>query len=180
MKPTKQEQKRKQGRPSAFTPEIGLEICKRIASGESLNKICKDKHLPSRDTVVNWALGYTDRDDDGKVKNPDIRCFSDNYARARVVQATLLADEIFEITDDNSRDFIEDEKGRMVPNWDNVARARLKVDTRKWYLSKVLPKIFGDKLDLTSGGEKLRPASFTFIGHGVAPITSEAAIVEGN
>lgn len=34
-------------------------------------------------------------------------------------------------------------------------RSRLRVDTRKWYLSKVLPKKFGEKLDLTSDGKVL-------------------------
>jgi len=33
-----------------------------------------------------------------------------------------------------------------------IGRSRLRVDTRKWYLSKVLPKIYGDKLQTEHSG----------------------------
>ena len=31
-------------------------------------------------------------------------------------------------------------------NGEHIARSRLRVDTRKWLLSKCLPKIFGDRI----------------------------------
>jgi hypothetical protein len=33
--------------------------------------------------------------------------------------------------------------------------ARVEIDARKWFASKFLPKRYGDKLDMTSGGERL-------------------------
>jgi len=42
-----------------------------------------------------------------------------------------------------------------------MGRSRLRVDVRKWYLSKVLPKKFSDKLDLTSDH---KPLAATIIG----------------
>lgn len=63
-----------------------------------------------------------------------------------------MADELFNIADDSTNDFMEiqDKKGnsRIVPDNEAQARSRLRVDTRKWYLSKVLPKIYGDKMTL--------------------------------
>lgn len=71
------------------------------------------------------------------------------------MQAELLADELFTIADDGSNDTIvvDEETGSTATNHDVINRSRLRVDTRKWYLSKVLPKIYGDKLDVNHGGE---------------------------
>lgn len=139
-------------RPCEYTPELGKTICERIASGESLNKICKDEAMPARSTVITWAL-FWDKE------NNDLKEFSDKYARARQVQAELLGDGIFDIADDVTGDIVVAENGKETVNYENIARSRLKVDTRKWYLSKVLPKVYGDKLQLDaaiSGGVKLK------------------------
>jgi hypothetical protein len=37
-----------------------------------------------------------------------------------------------------------------------IQRDTLRVNTLKWYTSKIAPKLYGEKLDLTSGGEKVR------------------------
>jgi hypothetical protein len=61
-----------------------------------------------------------------------------------------MADEILEIADDASRDHVartnENGTTTRVVDHDHIARARLRCDTRKWHLSKALPKVFGDKL----------------------------------
>lgn len=126
------------GRPSSYTPEIASEICQRIASGESLRSICKDNHIPDMSTVIAWNLD-------------DREGFSKQYARSRQIQAELLADEIFEVSDDGSNDWQEGKFGPML-NGEAVARSRLRVDTRKWYLSKVLPKVYGEKIDVNNSG----------------------------
>lgn len=70
--------------------------------------------------------------------------------RARELGYLRMADEILEIADDNASDTRTDEDGNEFVNHDVINRARLRVDTRKWMLSKCLPKIFGDKpLELT-------------------------------
>jgi hypothetical protein len=38
--------------------------------------------------------------------------------------------------------------------WTN--RSRLRIDARKWVASKLKPKVYGDKTDITSGGEQLK------------------------
>ena len=115
--------KRKVGRPTLYTPELGDEICFRLAEGESLNAICKDKEMPARFTVIRWALDVDHE-------------FSDKYDQARKVQAELLGDELFDIADDDSAD---------------VNRSRLMVDTRKWYLSRIVPR-FKDKQEIETQG----------------------------
>ena len=120
---------KKNGRPSSKTPAILEEVCLRISKGESLRAICKDNHIPDLTTILRWR--YEDES------------FYQQYARAREAQAELLADELFTISDDETKDITGELE---MPNGVAVQRSRLKVDTRKWYLSKVLPKVYGDRV----------------------------------
>jgi transposase len=138
------------GRPSKFTQELGDAICDGIAtSSKSLSKICEKLNVnPS--TVYRWL-----KEDEG---------FRDNYARAREDQADLLADEIIEIADDSSQDTIVTAKGAEYENTEWTSRSKLRVDARKWVASKLKPKKYGDKLDLTSNNEKLSPVIIDWAG----------------
>jgi hypothetical protein len=49
------------------------------------------------------------------------------------------------IADDPTGDYRE-EDGKKIPDYENVQRARLRVDTRKWMAGKLLPKVYGDKM----------------------------------
>jgi hypothetical protein len=111
----------KRGRPPAYTPALAAEICERMAMGESLRSICRSEGMPAEVTVRSWAI-------------EDREGFSSQYARASQIRMDCLADEILEIADNESGD---------------PARDRLRLDTRKWLMSKIAPKRFGDKLDLT-------------------------------
>lgn len=130
-------EKRKPGRPSKYNQEIADAICLSISQGHSLRKICASNEIfPDVSTVCQWSLSIPE--------------FAQQYAHARRLQAELLADELFSITDDESRDI----SGELsMPNSVAVQRDRLRTDTRKWYLSKVLPKVYGDKLALEHSGE---------------------------
>lgn len=102
--------------------------------------------MPAASTVCLWLL-----DEDKKL-------FSEQYARARATQAELMFEDILDIADDSSADTMVAKIGgkeQIVENREFTTRSRLRVDTRKWYLSKVLPKKFGEKLDLTSDGKAL-------------------------
>lgn len=135
------------GRPTVYTEDIANEICARLSDGESLLRITKDPHLPSKSTIHRWLF-----DDDKKE-------FWDKYKRARDEQAETLIDEIVDIADDGTNDWMEREHQNgntyTVLNGEHVQRSRLRIDTRKWYASKVLPKKYGEKLDLTSKGEAM-------------------------
>lgn len=71
---------------------------------------------------------------------------------------------------------IEDRHGnkRLRVNGEAVQRAKLRVDSRKWLLSKLAPSRFGDRIDVTSGGEKLA-ASPQHIDARVQSIVMQAA-----
>jgi hypothetical protein len=58
-----------------------------------------------------------------------------------------IADELLEIADDGSNDWMEREKGGYELNAEHIQRSRARIDTRKWLLSKMLPKVYGDTKD---------------------------------
>ena len=78
------------------------------------------------------------------------------YARAREHQADAWVDELMEIANDSSKDYVDVETpdGRIEKRFDHehVQRSRLKIDTLKFLMAKYAPKRFGDKiaLDLTA------------------------------
>lgn len=108
-----------------------------MAEGESLREICRTKGYPAESTVRLWAV--TDRDG-----------FAAFYARAREAQVDRWAEEIVEIADDASNDWMERKNGdgttSKVPDQENINRSRLRVDTRKWLMSKIAPKKYGEKI----------------------------------
>lgn len=132
------------GRPEIFNQELADRICLQIStSSKSLRTICKELEI-SVQTVLNW------------LNNPEKKDFLAQYARAKEEQADFLAEEMIEIADDSSNDTILTEKGEIEnKEWTN--RSKLRVETRKWISAKLKPKKYGDKIDVTSGGEMLKP-----------------------
>ncbi len=131
---------KKIGCPSIYTPEIAREVCARLEQGLSLRKICIDPAMPDMATLLRWAM------------NGD-HPFCQQYALAKRVQAERMIAEILDITDDSTNDTQIDENGKRIINHDHINRARLRVDTRKWIACRVLPKIYGDKLQKEVSGE---------------------------
>jgi len=133
-----EETKKPTGRPTTFSQEIVDEICERIAEGESLRSICKnDPKMPAMSSVFKWLS-----------ENKD---FSEQYARAREVQAESMAEEIFEIADDGSNDLMTITKkdySYEMENKEVTSRSKLRVEARQWYLGKIIPKKYGTKTTL--------------------------------
>lgn len=137
------------GRPVTYDPDIAAEICRRLGEGEGLRAICRSEGMPPESTVRTWVAD----DRDG---------FAVRYTTARQAQALRWAEEILEIADDGSNDWIERntaDGGRGYEfHGEHYQRSRLRVDTRKWLLSKVLPKVYGDKIEVTGkDGKDLVP-----------------------
>jgi hypothetical protein len=135
--PPREQQRKATGRPSIFSPELGTDLCLRIAKGQSLRSICEDDGMPAMSTVCAWLVDP---------QNEALKAFAQQYGRARDVQADLLVDEILEISDDGRRDYKPGPDGAMVVDHDHIARSRLRVDSRKWFASKVAPKRYGDRI----------------------------------
>lgn len=131
------------GRPSSFTQEIADLICERIAGGESLLRICQADDMPSQSMVYRWLRGNAD--------------FREKYAHAREDQAEFYLDQIMDIADDSSRDTAyqtgPDGDVTEVANNEWIQRSKLRVDARKWAMSKLAPKKYGDKIGIEHSGQ---------------------------
>ena len=78
--------------------------------------------MPAENVVRSWA-----------VENHDD--FGGRFMRAREIGCAELADQIIEIAD-------------QAHDSDSAAAARVQTETRRWLLSKLLPKTYGDRVDL--------------------------------
>lgn len=133
----------KMGRPTKYSEKIADEICRLIAnSNRGLSSICKEPGMPDRATVHVWINKHKD--------------FHNKYARAKEDQADFLAEEMLSIADDGTNDTTQNDFGKEIENREWTNRSRLRVDTRKWIASKLKPKRWGDRLDVTTGGEKIQ------------------------
>jgi len=130
----------RRGRPTLYTKELGDLICQLLSEGRTLRDVCRDEGMPNEATVRGWAL----RDD--TEARPG---FFTQYAHAREIGYYAMADETLEISDDGRNDWMTRKQGEdavEVVNQEAIARSRLRVDTRKWLLSKALPKVFGERV----------------------------------
>jgi hypothetical protein len=125
--------KRESGGQTRYTRAFADRICQRVATGETLRAVCKELRFP-RTTVQEWSIN-------------DVDGFAVRYARAREHQAESWADQLVAIADDNADDVRINEDGREMVDHDHINRARLRVDTRKWLLSKLYPKTYGEKVE---------------------------------
>lgn len=144
---------KKNGRPSKYSIELADQICEAISSSsKGLHAICKDSDLfPSPSTIYLWLSDHKD--------------FLDKYTRAREEQADLLADEIIQIADDGTNDYMTIIKGDIEYNVEDrevTNRSKLRVDARKWKASKLAPKKYGDKIELS--GDKDNPIAHVITG----------------
>jgi len=127
-------------------------VCDKIASSsKSLRTILSEGHnghaLPGSGELLLW-LGEDEE-------------LNRQYARAKAAQMEFLGEEMLEIADDARNDFMEkfDKYGDSIGyflNGEHVQRSKLRSDTRKWLMSKLAPKKYGDKLAV-GGADDLPP-----------------------
>ena len=133
---------KKNGRPSKYTDKLADKICQMIAQGQSVRSICTKKDMISMQTFFRWL-----RENDK---------FREQYARACEERSYMHAEDIIEIADNATNDYMEKLEGDgYIFNSENVQRSRLRIDTRKWLMSKLNPKVYGDKLDMTTNGNDI-------------------------
>lgn len=126
-----------------FSLALFTDICDRIALGESLRAVCRDPAMPNKSTVLRWLR-----------EKDEIRA---QYASARADLLDHWAEDIIEISDDGTLDTLPglDKHGNevTVANHANVQRDRLRVDARKWLMSRLGPKKYGDHVEVEHSGE---------------------------
>lgn len=145
----------------AYNKEAADVIIERLSTTtQGLRKICKDIGI-SANTVYDWIT-------------EDFEGFGKRYARAKQIQADLAIEEAYEIADDTAKDTLLDEFGNKREDKEWTNRSRLRVDLRKWHASKLAPKVYGDRLDVTSGDEPVNSMSADALSQIAAMIASNA------
>lgn len=147
-------------RPSTYSEEIANRVLGELMTGKTLREVCRGEGLPDESTVRGWV-------------KDDREGFTDRYTQAREIGYFAMFDEILEIADDGTNDWVERKRGdsdetETVFDHEHVQRSKLRVEARKYMLSKALPKIFGEKItqELT--------------GADGAPLTAVINVTRGN
>jgi len=130
------------GRPSAYSDDLADAICEHIVSGLSIREIGEKPEMPAPSTIWRWAATNQN--------------FQERYARAMEVRAERFAEELLEIADDGTNDWMsrqgDDGETIRVLDHEHVQRSKLRIDSRKWLMAKMAPKKYGDKVNLEHSG----------------------------
>jgi hypothetical protein len=122
----------KLGRPTDYTLELADSICERLANGESMRSVCRDDSMPAMTTIFRWL-----REDEP---------FKQQYSIATEERTEAMAEDILDIADNGTNDWMSynasDDEGYKL-NGEALQRSKLRVDTRKWHMSKMKPKKYG-------------------------------------
>jgi len=103
--------------------EIQDRLVAEIQTGRSLRQVCKDEGMPHFTTVLRWVASDAD--------------FAIKYTRARVAQADTLFDRMEEVEEAVSAGTMDSHAARVV------------LDSMRWRASKLAPKVYGDRLDVS-------------------------------
>jgi len=127
------------GSPTIYTEQLADEICERLSEGQSLRRVCLSDLMPDKSTVFRWLRTKQE--------------FCDQYTRAKRESADALVDEMLDIADDSHNDWMEkftEEEGKSDQlNPENIQRARLRIETRKWISARMQPKKYGERIEQT-------------------------------
>lgn len=114
------------GRPTDYTEALAADICEKLVEGQSLRAVCRLETMPSISSVMMWLT-----------KHP---AFAEQYATSTEERAIGMFEDMFDIADD-----VEVDQA-------SIAKAKLRVDTRKWALARMNPRKYGDKVEQTLVG----------------------------
>ncbi len=140
------------GRPTKYNKALSEEICSRIAQGESMRSISRDESMPACETLFRWLRIHEE--------------FQEQYRTAKEESHHAWYEDIVDISDNQVgvQAMTKGEGGEMIPlfNPDGspvmivdspaVAHAKLRVDSRKWALSKLMPKKYGERIHTEHSG----------------------------
>jgi hypothetical protein len=138
-----------QGRPTKHTQDLADRLCDQLADGKSLRKVCESDEFPSKTTIFNWLRTN--------------ESFLDQYTRAKTETADSHVDDLVDgvenigspVLDDDGKAVMIKGKPLMVVDMVAIAHAKLIAETKKWAAIKLSPKKYGEKIDLTTAGEKI-------------------------
>jgi len=129
-------------RSRKMTKAVFEDVCNEIqVTHKGLHTLCKE-----RNTSAPAFYDLMDGDKSGQL--------SELYTRAKDRQADFLAEQILE------QSYKRDEDHTPFTGSNVIQRDRLITDSLKFIASKLKPKKYGDKLDVTTDGEKIEPRVF--------------------
>lgn len=105
-----------------YEPEKGERFVLLIAAGLTVEKAAEQAGIDPPVIVYYWI-----------VRNPE---FAQRYLEACQAKCMKWADQLVSLADECPAD---------IPS---VAKCRQQIDVRKWMLSKIVPKVFGEKLQV--------------------------------
>lgn len=130
------------GRVRTYSNSFLQTICDRIANGETYMAMERKGEAP------DWATFYRRMN-----QSSDLRSA---YAAAQQARTARWAEELTEISDDGTNDYVirigRNGKAYEALNDEHVRRSTLRVDTRKFLLSKLMPRVYGDRIEHTGAG----------------------------
>lgn len=126
------------GRPTKYTKILANTICQQLALGQSLRKVCDGETMPEVKTVFNWFRIHKD--------------FLQQYEQATQERTEYHQELLLEMGDEA---IAHAETSDPKASGAVVSAYKLKADNLKWSMSKMKPKKYGDKIDLTSDGKAL-------------------------
>lgn len=132
---TKRTEKTKTAKPERDKYAICQAVLQGMRDGLSAFKACQAAGVP-QSTFNRWV------DADAKL--------AEDYAHAREDLIERMANEVLELADSEVP-----ETGDGKRDWQAIQQRKLQVDSRKWLLSKLAPKKYGDRLELA--GDKENP-----------------------
>lgn len=141
-----------------YSDKLAEEFCERMCKGEAPAQICQDVKMPSYATIIRWTLS----------DDPKYEAFRVMYEESRKIMWMFHADQMMDISDNSTNDYMDrynkftEETERVFDN-ENVQRAKLRIDTRKWLLAKMMPHVFGEKVDVSVGGRDGKPIAIAAI-----------------
>jgi len=117
--------------PVWYTPEIAKRICEEISLGRALHLVCNEPWAPELNTVRRWTLDHPE--------------FRGMYDAARAMWADCLAEEMLQIGDGAPAVAAAAAANGINENA-AIQAERVKLDNRKWLLSRWYPQRYGDRI----------------------------------
>jgi hypothetical protein len=121
----------KRGRPSSYDPEIAAQFCEKLAEGQLAINIQKLPGMPKFSTIYRWIAAYPE--------------FKAAYATARELQAHSIAEQAVDTG--------------MNATAENAQAARLQFDAGRWFASRMLAGVYGDRTETRVSGEIVHTTS---------------------
>jgi hypothetical protein len=120
---------------ATYSKELATRICEDVARMGSLNRVLKQKGMPTRNAFISWVM----RDKD----------LAAEYAQARAVGIDVLAEETLDLADDADPE--------------EIAKAKIQIETRRWIAERSMPKVWGVRqgVDLTNSDGSMAPDDTT-------------------